>query len=224
MNYPTEKHFINIHSHRKPQNSQEWVLRNAFHFLDEVQINSLTYNVSIGVHPWFCEQFNDVLANLNKLLTLNKVLAVGEIGLDRAKAIDFNLQKEVFDRQLNLAHQINKPVIIHAVKSFSDIIPYLKTYNIPFIFHQFNGNKEQLAQLLKFNHTYFSFGKDLLLDNQKVINSFLEVPINRLFLETDTSSYYIQEVYNKAAILKHLEIDALRKEVFLNFASIFTNK
>ena len=81
-----------------------------------------------------------------------------------------------------------------------------------------------MAQLLKFNHTYFSFGKDLLLDNQKVINSFLEVPINRLFLETDTSSYYIQEVYNKAAILKHLEIDALRKEVFLNFASIFTNK
>lgn len=225
MNYPTEKHFINIHSHRKPQVFQEWVLRNAFHFMNQIQIENLKYDLTVGVHPWFCEQFNnDVFDNIKNISVLNKVFAIGEIGLDRVKAIDFDLQKEVFDKQLGLAQQINKPVIIHAVKSYSDIITYLKKYSIPFIFHQFNGNNEQLGQLLKFNHTYFSFGKDLLLINKKVNNSFLEVPINRLFLETDTSSYNIKEIYIKAAILKHLEIDALKKQVFLNFASIFRNK
>ncbi|MCO4294589.1 TatD family hydrolase [Solitalea sp. MAHUQ-68] len=217
---PLESDFINIHTHFKPK-SGEWVLRNAFHCLSPESIQTMNYAVSVGVHPWHVEKVNwdAFYFRLNESLKLPNVLAVGEIGLDRAIQTPIEIQQKYFESQLVFANRFNKPVIIHAVRTYTEFVPYLKESSVPFIFHHFAGNEQELLQLMKHN-TYFSFGK-LLFTATKMIDIFKNIPINRLFLETDTAPISIQQVYEKAAELKNMKVIDLKENVFHNFAAVF---
>src|SRR5690606_29533338 len=103
-------------------------------------------------------------------LSLPNVIALGEIGLDRRNGADFSLQKKFLTQQLAIIKDLNIPVIIHCVKAYSDLIPFIKKNKNPFVLHQFNGNKTQLSDFMKFDNVWFSFGKDLIFDNQKVVS------------------------------------------------------
>ncbi|POY36244.1 hydrolase TatD [Solitalea longa] len=218
--YPQQTDFIDIHTHKKPK-AGEWALRNGFHFLQPENIQKLGYNVSVGVHPWLVEKviWDAIYFRLNESLKHPNVLAVGEIGLDRAIDIPIELQKKHFESQLVFANRFNKPVIIHAVKTYTEFIPYLKQSQIPFIFHHFAGNEFELKQLLNYN-TYFSFGK-LLFRAAKTKDIFKNIPLNRLFLESDTAPISIEQVYEKAAELKNMKVIELKENVFHNFAAVF---
>ena len=221
---PSEKQFINIHSHRKPLSADEWVLRNAFHVLDEHQISKLNYAVSVGLHPWNIDSgFEQNIAHIASLLHLNNVLALGEIGLDRAIDTDFELQKHIFEIQLKLAEQYKKPVIVHAVRTYSDMIPYLKKSKIPFILHQYRGNEIQTRQLMSLENVFFSFGKDLI-HNEKVKEIFQSIPLSRIFLETDVSAIKIEEVYKQATILSGQDSAILKECLYESFSKIFSIK
>ncbi|MFD1630935.1 TatD family hydrolase [Pseudopedobacter beijingensis] len=221
MIFPTEKHFINIHTHRKPHSADEWVLRNAFHKLTPEQITKLSYPVSVGIHPWYVhEKFEEVISHIESVLSVDNVLAIGEIGLDRAVNVGLELQKIVFELQLQLAVQYKKPVIIHTVKSNPDLIFYIKKYKIPFILHQYRGNEVQTLQFLKFDNVYFSFGKDLV-SHQKILNSFSQIPLNRIFLETDTSRLPIENIYTFFADFKKMKLLDLQLLMYQNLKNVF---
>lgn len=223
MNYPTANHFINIHTHSKPLPNNEWVLRNAYHFLDEHKISKLNYAVSVGLHPWHVtENYQQQLHNVKTICSLKNVLAIGEVGLDRVAKTNFNQQKLAFEAQLKLACAVNKPLIIHAVRTYPDLIPYIKKHKIPFLLHQYHGSLQQTDQLLNYPQVYFSFGKDLIEEQrEKVIASFQKIPVNRIFLETDVSKYRIAEVYQKASQLKGITISQLKKLIYNNFIEVF---
>ncbi len=220
--FPTANHFINIHTHSKPLSKNTWVLRNAYHFLDDAAVKKLNYSVSVGLHPWHVRvNYQQQLYNVKKICNLKNVLAIGEIGLDRVVNTDVNLQKQAFEAQLKFATRLNKPVIIHAVRTYPDLIPYIKKYRIPFLLHQYNGSLQQTAQFLKYPHVYFSFGKDLIEQREKVIAPFQEIPVNKIFLETDVSKYRISEVYQKAAQFKETTINDLKQLIYNNFTEVF---
>ncbi|WP_304066085.1 TatD family hydrolase [Pedobacter glucosidilyticus] len=221
MIFPTKEHFINIHTHKKAFSPQEWILRNAFLVLKPQELNVLNYSVSVGLHPWFVTEVKDVSNKLASYLKIENVFAIGEIGLDRVNGPDLELQKQVFQKQLAIAEAYQKPVIIHAVKAYADIIPYLKRFKMPFILHGFNGNLQQLKQLISYPQVYFSFGKDLLKPDCKAYQAFQEVPANRFFLETDTAPLQIQEIYHQAAKIRKIDIAQLKKQVFYNFEAVF---
>ena len=217
-----ENQFINIHSHRKPQSEEEWVLRNAFHVLDEHKISKLNYAVSVGLHPWHINaDFEQNIAHIESLLHLNNVLALGEIGLDRAIDTDFELQKHIFEIQLKLAEQYKKPVIVHAVRAYSDLMPYLKKTKIPFILHQYRGNEIQTKQLVPLENVFFSFGKDLIKKTEKAVTTFKEIPLNKIFLETDVTNHDIRDVYRKASELKKNSVEDLKHRIYQNFTELF---
>lgn len=221
---PSENHFINIHSHRKPLSADEWVLRNAFHVSDKDKVSKLKYAVSVGLHPWFVTRnYENQIEFLANALANDNVLAIGEIGLDRVINVDLELQKQVFEAQLKLSVQHSKPIIIHAVKTYPDLIPYLKNYPITFILHQYRGNVQQTEQFLKHPNVFFSFGKDLIKKPEKVVTSINEIPLNKIFLETDVANYNIRDIYQAAAQLKEISVAELKRMIYQNFATIFKN-
>lgn len=214
----SESTYINIHTHFKPKQN-ELALRNAYLKLNAVQIAQLPYPVSVGLHPWFLKNYTLTQCTdlLMDVVNLSNVLAIGEIGLDRAIDTPLSTQIQYFDAQLNIARAVKKPVIIHAVKSYSDLMPFLKKTKVPFIFHGFTGNIQQAKEMLKYN-AYLSFGKSLL--DEKYREVLAQIPNDRFLLETDVANVGINQIYDLAATAKGISIDELKSVVFNTFAAI----
>lgn len=217
---PSAPPYINIHTHYKPFSATENVIRNAYLRLSPEQINQLPYTVSVGLHPWHLSSMslNECGDRLMELAACDKVAAIGEIGIDRAIDIPVHLQTAYFDTQLNIARALKKPVIIHAVKSYSDLMPFLKKTRVPFIFHGFSGNSQQARELLKY-HCKLSFGKNLFQEKaQQVIR---DIALHDFFLETDQSaSLTIDTVYKQASALLQTDPDELKSVLFHTFAAL----
>jgi len=212
--------FINLHSHRKPQLENEVVVRNAFVTAQE-KLDHISYPISCGIHPWLISgNYLEKLNQLNELLAhVPNIFAVGECGLDKLKGASFELQLEIFHAQIELANLFNKPLILHLVKTYSNILHISKAIKVPFIVHGFKGNSIEAKQLIQ-KGACLSFGPRLINDAQ-LQETFTQLPIEQIYLETDTKPISISDVYQKAATLKNLSIDELRTAICNNFARDF---
>ena len=150
------------------------------------------------------------------------VLAIGECGLDRNVAIDLAKQIQVFEAQIVIAESVQKPLIIHCVRCFSELISIKKRHkpSIPMIVHGYNNNLEILAQLLK-NDFCISLGGALLRTNSNASKALDVIPNNRLFLETDDATICISSIYEAAAEQKGLPIEELKLLIYENFQTCF---
>jgi TatD DNase family protein len=180
---------------------------------------------SVGIHPWQLEEGNiDQLKQQFQNSVKNpQVIAIGEAGLDKAIQTPLEEQIPVFRMQIEMAEEIKKPLIIHAVRAFGEIIQLRKSTKAKaiWIVHGFRGGPETALQLL--NHGIFlSFGSALLKEDEKLNSALRVVPNEQLFLETDESSCNIEEVYQKAAIYRKQSLDVLKSAIFANFARCFT--
>lgn len=178
---------------------------------------------SIGIHPWYIveNRIEEDLAVIEDKIQTANCLAVGECGLDKRVEIPFRLQEQVFRKQLVLAEKYQKPVVIHCVASFQELITIKNDIKItvPMIIHGFSKN-EQLAKQLVDNGFYLSFGK-YLLRNPELESVFKSVPDNRFFLETDTIEETIEEVYALASRYKAIKEEDLQEIVKQNFENVF---
>ena len=240
--------FVNIHTHHSNYiDSEEFVeIQNID--IDNIANADVFRFYSVGVHPWDVERWstengqqplsqnlrisgfqdsrNSGAQQFGDLVTWSlgefKILAIGECGLDRACNVDFEKQKEVFIKQISLSEQYAKPLIIHAVRSYPDIISIRKETKArqPWIIHGFQGNEQSAVQLLR-NGVFLSLG-DVLFKNEVRAKRLLQViPLDRLFFETDVAERKIIDVYEKAASLSGVEMEKLRNDIFNNFVKIF---
>ena len=175
------------------------------------------YFVSKGLHPWFIEQNFDEDSFI-KLISNPKVLAIGECGLDRLKP-QFNLQIDVFKKQFEIANQLGKPMILHVVKAFDEIELLIRESKVPIVLHQYLGNEIQTSRFLSNKLVYFSFGKNL--NHSKTISALNQIPLNRIFLETDISSKHIKDIYNEFSAISQIDLNKLKQILYLNFGRIF---
>ena len=213
--------FINAHSHKKAQSLEEWVCRNAFHFLGTESLKKLGYPVSVGWHPWFSDRFTSDSENaLASFLKAENVVAIGETGLDRSVSVPFSVQMNTWTSHYHLAQKHSLPLIIHCVKAYYDLVPFCKRSSVPLLFHGYRGNLEITQTLLECEQVYFSFGKDLLSRPQSR-SLFLEIPVSRVLLETDNSGLPIARIYEEAAALLHLSLDELQAEMKKNALRFF---
>lgn len=211
--------YYNIHTHKATNQPDVFELVNQY----PKDFDASIPNYSIGIHPWYIveEKIEEKLAFIESKLNDGNCLAIGECGLDKRIEIPSELQQKVFEKQLDLAEKFKKPVIIHCVASFQELIKIKKEKNIsvPMIIHGFSKN-EQLAKQLIDNGFYLSFGK-YLLRNPELELAFSSVPNDRFFLETDTIEEKIQDVYEVASKYKSIEITTLENIVETNFRRIF---
>jgi len=208
--------FINIHTHKKEASN---VL--AIYNVDVSEKIPENSYFSIGIHPWSIQQNNlsEHLLILKQKLAKKNCLALGEIGLDKITKTDFDLQKEILIAQLKQNSNFNKPVIIHCVRAFSELTTITKNYDYSFIIHGFN-KKNTLAKILIYKGFFLSFGKPLLY-NKTLQQTFKEMPLNQIFLETDDEDIPIEFIYKKAAEIKEILLKSLILAIDTNFEKIF---
>ncbi|MFC2137364.1 TatD family hydrolase [Bacteroidota bacterium] len=216
--------YIDIHSHNKEE--EKGIIRFINLFPDQINrfIKTGEHYYSLGIHPWYVKEYSlEEDIELIKNYCENKnYRAIGEIGLDRITDFPLDKQTDIFLMQLKIAEMIKKPVIIHCVKAFPELLSIKKTREsqIPWIIHGYNNNI-QIAQDLLSHNCYISFGYHLLVDNSNAQKIFEKIPVNMFLLETDDKQVTIQDVYKKAAEIKKMDIQKLKKIVIYNYRNIF---
>ena len=213
--------FYNIHTHKS--SNQKNILEIVNQYPNE--FDETIENYSIGIHPWYINE-NRVEADLKIIeekLQLANCIALGECGLDKRIEIPFEIQISVFEKQIVLAKKYNKPLILHCVSAYQEVIEIKKCLQIevPMIIHGFSKNNQVAKSLLE-NGFYLSFGK-YLLRNPELETVFKQVPNNQFFLETDTMEETLEEVYAVASKYKNIEIESLKKIISDNFNHVFKN-
>lgn len=183
---------------------------------------------SYGIHPWQLEKSDKkmLISTFEKAVNTKKIVAIGEIGIDKTRPIPIDLQLEIFRLQVHVAEEFQLPIILHSVKGIEEILRVKKEVktSIPWILHGFNGTKESVDQLSKFDF-YFSVGSSIKNDSgthtQKIIKSLKHIPLNRLFLETDVSKTPIEVIYAKIADTFEINLETLKKIIFENYLHCF---
>lgn len=209
--------FIDVHTHKTATiESRIFMLRNY-----RLPVNELPENFyfSAGWHPWDIEDFSikEIGNSLDQVLSSKNLLAIGECGLDRAIITPIDYQVEVFKLHLRKAVLSSKPVIVHCVRAYSDLLGILKKVKpLPgIIIHGFNGNSFEAANLIKFN-CYLSFGKSIFSDKSKNEKVLPSVPIERLFFETDEDEISITDIYLRATEILNIKLADLTRQVKKN--------
>ncbi|WP_400263487.1 TatD family hydrolase [Sphingobacterium sp. SG20118] len=213
--------YIDIHTHRNPSSFPD-VKTVWNNILNKDQEISYSGSRSAGLHPWYIsekEPFNGISA-LRVLLQHDQIIAVGECGLDKAIEISLPIQQEVFREQISLAQQYHKPLIIHCVRAFEEVLYSIKTaeFKGPVVFHGFNKNKIVAEQLIKRGY-YLSFGAAILTG--KLDAALIAVPIDQLFFETDDKELDIRQLYFYTAQLKGMSLDNLKNNILKNYQLVF---
>jgi TatD DNase family protein len=178
---------------------------------------------SAGLHPWHILKVNveECFLAIDRAAELKNMLAIGECGLDRSIEATFALQEKCIKQQIQLANNHRKPLIIHCVRAYSDLIKHKKENKsgLPWIIHGFRGNLETTQSLIK-HEFYFSIGEPLLRDKNKH-DVFRSIPVERLFLETDESELSISEIYSLAAQILAVDEMILTQIIANNFKNVF---
>lgn len=142
---------------------------------------------AVGIHPETAgQQPADYLAQLERMAADPRVVAVGEIGLDyHYEGYDRDVQIRLFREQLDLAKQLDLPVIIHARDCTEDYVNILREMRPRGVVHCFSGSAETAREVLKLG-MYIGFTGVLTFKNaKKALKALAEVPEDKLVLETD---------------------------------------
>lgn len=213
--------FIDIHTHHCLLNRpdlisvQNVLMQNASDFVVGQGL------FSIGLHPWE----SDTILLDNQLFEKNiarpEMIAVGECGLDRLRGAGMKTQTGLFIRQAGIADAHHKPLFVHCVRAWQEIIA-LKTEmspKVPWMIHGYRGKARVAEQLLDCGF-YLSFGENILWMNPVLTGIVKNTPNDRFFLETDEGSKPIEEIYRVAAKIKDMTLSELQDQMLQNFKII----
>jgi TatD DNase family protein len=215
MTLSPDMDILDIHTHHPPANPGQAILN--------VSPADLTVQpggfYSIGYHPWFLsEDGSEDWSLLSASVARPEVLAVGEAGLDKMTAVDYPLQKTAFERQIRIAMEVRKPLIIHCVRCHTEIIAYKKAFKPtnPWIIHGFRGKKEPVRQLTD-HGIFISYG----FHYQEA--ALQATPMDMLFLETDDNGSDIHLLYGQVANRLSLSVSRLTEKIQENISNVFFN-
>lgn len=215
--------YIDLHSHKISSEGNIQILNV---FAQDLPLDEPDYFFSAGLHPWHIEKVNpeECIHAIERVADQKNMLAIGECGLDRSISTDFQLQEKYFNEQIQVAGKHSKPLIIHCVRAYSDLLRLKKQTKskVPWIIHGYRGNPETTMSLIK-QGFYFSVGEPFMKDESKhpVLRT---IPIELLFLETDDREISIREVYKLAAQILKVEEETLIETIFSNFNHLFGDK
>lgn len=143
---------------------------------------------ALGVHPDAADVTPDNFTGILKkeILSEPKIKAIGEIGLDyHYEGYSRENQKKIFVKQLELAKELDMPVIIHSRDACEDTMEILREYKPRGVMHCFGYSAEIAEEIIKMG-MYISFTGVLTFKNaKKAVRALKAVPLDRLMLETD---------------------------------------
>lgn len=217
--------FIDVHTH-KEERPGVVSIRNIFPGDFNPDNFRGTETFSVGLHPWHIgnRDWNDeeLIKILDRAALYPGMLAVGEAGLDKTINVDLELQKHFFVLQLKLSERFQRPLIIHCVRAYQEILGLRKELDAmqPWIFHGFTGSPQLARQCIN-SGCYLSFGAALMKSSQRAMASLKSLGSGDFFLETDSGDYSVEEIYCKAEIILNTSEEELKFDVFNSFNKAF---
>jgi TatD DNase family protein len=152
------------------------------------------------------------------------VIAVGEAGLDKLRGPSRELQIRIFEEQIDIASEAGKPLIIHCVRAWDDLLAVHRKMKpkTPWMIHGFRGSIELGSQLI-LRGMYISFWFEFVLrpESAQLLKS---IPSDRIFLETDGADVDIREIYRKVALDLEMDVEKLKGIVLENYYRFFNLK
>ncbi|MCF6358714.1 MAG: TatD family hydrolase [Draconibacterium sp.] len=215
--------YIDIHTHPFKTETDTITVQNIYPGEGFAAFEGRNF-YSVGLHPWHIkssDQNNAKLMMIEEAAEFDHVIFIGECGLDKIAKTDLEEQKRVFEAQVFIAEEYNKPLLIHCVKAFNEIIGLHKKLHpkMSWILHGYNGNLQITKQLEKLG-ALFSFGYNLFNSNSKAIESFKYLPVEKIFFETDEFDGEVERMYLQGAKLKNISVEKLKQSVWENFNRI----
>jgi TatD DNase family protein len=203
-----------------------------------VALAEFTSNVvaAVGVHPHAAGEVDEqAITELRQLAQIEHVVAIGEIGLDYFKSkVEKEVQIAAFLRQLALAEELEKPVIIHSREADADMLSVLEKFNLPGVFHCFGGGVEFAEKVLA-KGFYLGFtGICTFLKAENIREVIRLTPLERILIETDApylapekfrgkrnEPSFVSEVARKIAEIKNLDLTEVEKATTENAQRLF---
>ena len=197
---------------------------------------------SCGIHPYDVRFYGDVestLAKLEELLKADKVVALGEIGLDyHYEDSDFEKQMVFFVKQMELAERLDIPVIIHDRDAHGDCMDVIRRFpNVTGIFHSYSGSGEMAEELVR-RGWYISFSGPITYKNaKKPKEACAVVPMDRILIETDAPylpptpyrgqmnhPHYVIKTAEEIARIKEISLDNVAEITYNNAKRVYRIK
>ena len=197
---------------------------------------------AIGLHPLDAQKWKDNTAQeiLTAAQSDRRIVAIGEMGLDFFKADNHDWQIEVFRAQLEIAYQLNKPVIIHCRDAAPELREVLQAYQqqdkaVRGVMHCWSGNPEETQWFLDLGF-YISFSGIVTFKKAETVqNSAKIVPLDRLLVETDcpflapapyrgkrNEPAYVRHVAESLAQLREISLEDLAEATTHNACQLFS--
>lgn len=223
QNLPSPGDYIDIHSHVATPSGGIFTVESLMAHEGKTPEEKKGIAYTIGIHPWYLNELNhdDLINTVLRTAGTVNVIAVGEAGFDRLRGPSIELQKKTFEEQVMISEDLKKPLIIHCVRMWDELLSTHKKLRpaMPWLVHGFRGKKELAYQLIS-RGMYLSFWFDFVL--RKESSELLrELPAGRIFLETDGADVSIKEIYNKVSQDLGISIDKLKDIIADNFNKVF---
>ncbi|WP_169315713.1 TatD family hydrolase [Haliscomenobacter hydrossis] len=215
---------IDFHNHHQFSAPDTLSIR-SFHQKEQALFAEWKAPCSVGLHPCFVsavEGIRDEQLNwLSRVAQDEKVLFIGECGLDKLQGPDLINQTFVFEYCMQLAETLRKPLVIHCVRAYAELLSIIKKLqpSIPLVIHGFARKPSVLEPLIK-QGFFISFGAAILAPNSGAAQSLAQTPLDQLFLETDDKVLPIADLYTRAAQIKGLTFAALEAAIQSNWEQL----
>lgn len=196
---------------------------------------------TVGIHPHDAKNLTDeTLQILRNLVNHPKVIALGEMGLDYYRDLSPRpIQKTAFEQQLDLAEELNLPIVIHNREAYHDILPILETRRgkVGGVMHCFSGNVEIMQQSLDLGF-YIGIGGPVTYRKSDALQEIArKIPADRLLVETDcpwlapqfrrgkrNEPAYVRAIAERIAELRDVSLEEIGETTTRNFTELFGNR
>ncbi|MEI6428149.1 MAG: TatD family hydrolase [Pseudanabaena sp. ELA607] len=199
-----------------------------------ININSRLSNSRLEApHNYdFRHNLDEIMHQLWLIAQNSAVIAIGECGLDRYHAnsvnhlypsIDLESQIMAFAAQIELSESLEKPLIIHCVKAFNELISLKQKHRprMPWLVHGFD-RKDDLRRSLAKHHINVSFGASILNPKSHSALAMAAATEEQLFFETDAQSKFtIMDIYHQAALIRRISLEKLQEQLRRNLCYLF---
>ena len=223
MHLPQTGDYIDIHIHGGKPAAGIFMLESLMAHEDALPHDLPGIAFTYGIHPWFLDETNQeqLIERVEKYFGLPGIIAIGEAGFDKLKGASQELQLKIFERQVMIAEKAGKPMVIHCVKAWDELLAVQKKIKpaMPWLVHGFRGNKILANQLISkgmYLSVWFEFA---LRPESAELLRFL--PRDRFFLETDGADVDIRQIYSKVSEDIGIPVEELKSGIFWNFNKFF---
>lgn len=223
MHLPKPGDYIDIHVHGGKPSPGIFILESLMAHEDRLPEDAPGVAFTYGIHPWFLNEENHHrhIEMVRNYFSLPGVIAIGEAGFDKLRGPSPELQRITFEEQVSVSEKAMKPVIIHCVKAWDELLAVQKKTKpkMPWLVHGFRGNRELAAQLIS-KGMYLSIWFEYAIRPESA-ELLRYLPSDRFFLETDGADVDIRDIYKKVASDLAIEITELKSTIFKNFNAFF---